>query len=239
MYICACDLRHVCCSNNSDKSCILTSYSLRGKEKTATWQGQHNIINGPLENRGHPLPPGAARYVSESHSQQIKMSWTATTLTGMEGTDIRHIKRINHPRASCSRRGVADHSMKLGANSVLAGVGAEGAGVGLCAKHLGGGRDGHKERNDCIRELFQQIFRVLMYWCLCAWALAANIINSVKATNSRAIDGSPNDWEDKQMHSCRSHKMAALYLKALFSQQQLGNNYGGNARKHIACVSQF
>ncbi len=95
------------------------------------------------------------------------MSWTATTLTGMEGTDIRHIKRMNHPRASCSRRGVADHKHETWCKQCFGRHQSRGAGVGLCAKHLGGGRDWHKERNDCIRELFQQIFRVLMYWCLC------------------------------------------------------------------------
>lgn len=93
------------------------------------------------------------------------MSWTATTLTGMEGTDFRHIKRMNHPRASCSRRGAVDHKHETWCKQCF--------GRRLCRGSRGWTlrktprRRKHKERNDCIHELFQQILHVLMYWRLC------------------------------------------------------------------------
>lgn len=211
---------------------------LEGKGSDSNRQDNTNIIKG-ASGEARPPPPSGS-YVSETHSQQIKMSWTATTLTGMEGTDIRHIKRMNHPTASCSRQGAADHKHETWCKQCF-------------GRHLSRGSRGWTLcKTPRRRQRWAQREKRLHPWTfsadppcidvltsLCgAWALVAKTINSVKATNSRAIDGSPNDWEDKQMHSRTAHKMAALYLKPLFSQQ-LGNNYRHNARNHIACVSQF
>ncbi len=136
----------------------------------------------------------------------------------MEGTDIRHIKRMNHPRASCSRRGVADHKHETWCKQCFGRHQSRGSrGWTLCKTPRRRQRLAQREKRlhpwtfsadlPCIDVLMS---------LRDAWVLAANIINSVKATNWRAIDGSANDWEDKQMHSCRVHKMAALSLKALF-----------------------
>lgn len=239
MYICACDLRHVFTQITQIKAVFLhrTAWGERKRQQPTRQHKHHQRASG--EPRPPP-PSGCCRYVSETHSQQIKMSWTATTLTGMEGTDIRHIKRMNHPRASCSRRGVADHKHETWCKHCFGRRRSRGSrGWTLCKTPQRRQRWAQREKQLHLWTFSADLPCIDVLMSLCgAWALAANIINSVKATNSRAIVGSPNDWEDKQMHSCSTHKMAALYLKALFSQQ-LGNNYGVNARNHIACVSQF
>jgi len=54
--------------------------------------------------------------------------------------------------------------MKLGANSVLAGVCAEGAEAGLCAKHLRGGTK-RETTNFCSRCSMHRCIDVLV-WCM-------------------------------------------------------------------------